>query len=234
MLQAHPRPSLASWVLVLATLLTTGAACQNRPADCGRHETLERCLWERGTASPDAGTRDEDGNPSGNEGGGLDPIGELTPEATRLDATLSRMTEIIAAGLEWTLVDEGARALCSGAPEFPDAQPGLPDPTPDAWTCSVADLELGEQPLALEASHGVLSLSAVDLDDGESAELFELAQRRFDGWCAGRSLQRLESDALAEFLRCSLADGPYLVIARFPRDLEAGRWQISIAIVDAG
>jgi hypothetical protein len=228
--QAHQR---CSWGNVLVTLALMSAGCRTRPAEC-RHENLERCLWERGTASPGPGSNDEGGKSGGaSDDGGLDGI-EVTPEATRLDATLTRMTEIIAAGIEWALVDESARSLCTSPPHSPDPQPGLPDPTPDAWTCSITDLELGEQALELEAGQGVLSLSAVDLDDDDSAALFELAQRRFDGWCAGRGLKQLESDGLAEFYRCSLADGPYLVIARFPRDPEAGRWQISIAIVDAG
>lgn len=216
-------------VPVLLALAAATAACRTRPSDC-RHEAVEQCLWERGVAPPTPDANDDDDG----DGELDDGDGEVTPETTKLDDTLTAMTEIIAAGLEWALVDERARSLCSGPPTVPEPDPALPPPNPDAWTCAIAGLELGEQPLELEASEGVLSLSAINLGDAESTTLFELAQARFGGWCANRGFREVESDGLSEFYRCSLADGPYLVVARFPRDLEAGRWQISIAIVDAG
>ena len=42
------------------------------------------------------------------------------------------------------------------------------------------------------------------------------------------------SGGLQDYYRCSLPEGPYLVVARFPRDAKASRWQVSIAIVNAG
>lgn len=242
----------------LLVLIALACACRTRPNDCS-HESTERCLWEAGVASPATANSDGDAN------GGPTQLDDFTEQATQLDATLTEMISIIAAGLEWSLVDAHARALCTETPDDPNSpgvrddpgSPGSPDESPkeadrpgdgkvrpkpapspgkdvDAWTCAIGELSFAEQPLALEASMGVLSLSAADIGDSESAELFELAQQRFDGWCAAQTLEEFEGEGLAEFYRCSLPDGPYLVIARFPRDLEAGLWQVSIAIVDAG
>ena len=165
----------------------------------------------------------DDGDEAGEPGVASDP--------TMLDETLARMVAIIGAGLEWSLVDDRARALCSG--DLRDPDPELPPATPSTWSCAIEDLEIHDQPLALEASPGVLSLSAIDIGDAESADLFEFARRRFDGWCA-TPFTRFEGQGLQEFYRCSLPAGPFLVLAKFPRDLKADRWQVSIAILDAG
>ncbi len=215
--------------LLLAVAGLAGAGCRTKPSGCA-HASTERCLWEAGVAPPTK-TADEakpiDGDDPYAEGG-------VASEPTQLDGTLAEMVTIIGAGLEWSLVDERARTLCSEEPRAPELDAGMPSPSPEAWTCAIPALDLGNRPLALEASEGVLSLSAYDIGDADSAELFELAQRRYDDWCAGERFKEFEGEGLAEFYRCSLPEGPYLVVARFPRDLKAGRWQVSIAIVDAG
>ncbi|MFO7561712.1 MAG: hypothetical protein R6X02_03625 [Enhygromyxa sp.] len=213
-------------LVVLALAGLAGASCRSVPTDC-EHESAERCRWEAGVSPPQLANNSdfEDGDAVGDPGVAGDPI--------VLDETLARMVAIIGAGLEWSLVDERARALCSGEPRQPEASPELPPPAPGAWTCETEQLEVHGQPLALEASDGVLSLSAVALGDAESAELLEFARRRFNGWCAA-SFTSFVGQSLQEFYRCSLPAGPYLVLARFPRDLETDRWQVSIAILDAG
>jgi hypothetical protein len=212
-------------VLALAVLM--GASCRSTPTQC-EHDSAERCLWEAGVSPP---SRPDDPNPEGGAEIGEDGVAS---EPTELDETLGEMVGIIAAGLEWPLVDEHARALCSGEPRDPEPNPELPPSSPNAWTCAITGLEIHEQQLALEASDGVLSLSAIDIGEAESAELFEFAQRRFDGWCAGDPFTQFEGEALQEYYRCSLPEGPYLVVARFPRDAKASLWQVSIAIVNAG
>ena len=214
-------------VLALAGLL--GASCRSTPTSC-EHESTERCLWEAGVSPPPSS---DDLDP---EGGAEAEEGGVASEPTELDETLAQMISIIGACLEWALVDEHARGLCSGEPRDPDLDidPEQPGATLDAWTCATAGLEINEQPLVLEASDGVLSLSAVDIGDAESAALFEFAQQRFDGLCAGDPFIQFEAEGLQEYYRCSLPEGPYLVVARFPRDAKATRWQVSIAIVNAG
>lgn len=209
----------ATLALALAlAALASASACRTTAPDC-RFESTERCRWEAGVTPPKPGTVD----PS-IEGDPVNPA--VVADKAELDQALGQMISIIGAGLEWPLVDEQARKLCHGE------QSG---PTPSvAWTCGVGKLRINDQSLALEASDGVLSLSAAELDEAQSEELFEFARRRFAGWCAGGPFRRLEGDGLQEFYRCSLPEGPYLVVARFPRELKAGLWQVSIAILDAG
>jgi hypothetical protein len=210
-------------LVALALAGLTGASCRSVPTDCD-HDSAQRCLWEAGVALPPVANNSnfDDGDEAGDPGVASGP--------TALDQTLSRMVAIIGAGLEWSLVDERARALCSGEPR--DSEGSADTRGSSVWICA-SELEIQGQPLALEASHGVLSLSAVDLGDAESAEFFEYARRRFDGWCA-TPFSAIEGPNLQEFYRCSLPAGPYLVLARLPRDAKAQRWQVSIAILDAG
>jgi len=211
------------WEATLAlAALASAASCRATPADC-KFDSTERCLWEAGVAAPE---------PTPSEGDPDSPGGPVNPgviaEQAELDQTLTQMVSIIGAGLEWPFVDQRARRMCRG-----ELVPATTTSS-DAWSCATGKLRIHNQPLALEARDGVLSLSAVDMSDAESAELFEFAQRRFAGWCAGDSFMRFEAEPLQEFYRCSLPDGPYLVVARFPRELEARAWQVSIAILDAG
>jgi hypothetical protein len=204
-----------------------GASCRSTPTQC-QHQSDERCLWEAGVAPPPSS------NDAEAEGGGEFGEDGVAGEPTELDETIAQMVSIIGAGVEWSLVDERARTLCSGEPRDPEPNPELPPATANAWTCAIAGLEIHDQQVALEASEGVLSLSAIDIDEAESAELFEFAQRRFDSWCGGDPFTQFEGEGLQEYYRCSLPEGPYLVVARFPRDAKASLWQVSIAIVDAG
>jgi hypothetical protein len=213
-------------LVALALAGLTGASCRSVPTEC-EHDSVERCRWEAGVAPPPVANNSnfDDGDEAGDPGVASDP--------TALDETLARMVAIIGAGLEWSLVDQRARALCSGEPRDPAADSELPPKAPSAWSCVIEELEIHDQPLTLEASHGVLSLSAAEIGDAESAELFEFARRRFAGWCA-TPFTSFEGQGLQEFYRCSLPAGPFLVLARFPRDLKADLWQVSIAILDAG
>ncbi|PRP92871.1 hypothetical protein ENSA5_46360 [Enhygromyxa salina] len=214
-------------LLLLALPMAGGASCPAKRSDC-EYDSSERCLWERGELSPAAGgdeQLDGEGGPAADSGG------SNSPDSTELDVAVSSMIEIMRAGVEWSLVDEQARGLCrepnSEGQLVPTEVIAAPD---DAWSCRVS---LDDQQLTLEAGSGVLSLSSVKLDDGQSDELFESARARFDERCAGRFVD-LEGTKGESFLRCSLPEGPYLVLARFPRDLDQRAWQVSIAIVDAG
>lgn len=219
-----PRRSVHA-VLALAGLL--GASCRATPTQC-EHQSSERCLWEAGVSPP---VNPDDPDP---QVGGELGEGGVASETTELDETLEQMISIIGAGLEWSLVDERARALCSDEPRSPEPDGEFPPAAADAWTCTtIAGLQIHEQQLALEASDGVLSLSAIDVKDAESADLLEFARSRFSRLCAGQ-FTHFEPEGLQEYYRCSLPEGPYLVLARFPRDAKASRWQVSIAIVNAG
>jgi len=122
-------------------------------------------------------------------------------------------------------------------PDKPKPKPkrgkrGKPD-EPEIWRCSLEWLKINEVELVLEASEGVISLSAEGLAREPSEAVAAFAQARFDDWCA-TEFEEFEGVGLDVVRRCDLPEGPYLVIARFPRDKDAMTWQVSIAVVDAG
>jgi hypothetical protein len=203
--------------------------CRATPTDC-KSDSNQRCIWEQRVATPeDVG--ELDGGELGGDSGGATPT-----ERAELEQTLTSVIEIMRVGLEWPLVDQRARALCSQ----PDAEGviseaaiQLADEAGLAWSCPIANLQLDDQGLTLEASQGVISLSASELDAVRSEELAERARARFAGKCRGE-FEELEGAQKEVFHRCALPEGPYLVVSRFPLDPEGDLWQVSIAVVDAG
>ena len=229
--------------LALGLPLLMGASCRARPDDC-THDSLERCTWEEavnasgGSAETQASARTEAGDEEGSGGGGI----VLTEtEQDDLDKTLDEMIEVMASGLEWTLADEQARELCRvmengqlvPAPVTSVEHEDEPEDGPEIWRCVLPWLRINGVELELEASAGVLSLSADGLGLEPSESLARFAEARFDEWCAG-GFEELEGSGLDVVHRCALPQGPYLVVARFPRDEDASTWQVSIAVVDAG
>lgn len=142
----------------------------------------------------------------------------------------------------------------AGAGEDPDTKPEPSEPrscpTPDAprdpagastepgaeaWACRPTDeVTINERALALEAGGGVVALTAAEVGGDESSSILDFALARFDEWCEDRSFIALDGKVHQEFHRCALPEGPYLVVGRFPCDLEADRWQVSIAVMDEG
>jgi hypothetical protein len=225
--------------MLLSLSLLTAASCRATPTDC-KHDSTERCLWEQAVVTP----VDSDGELDAGELGG-DPDGADPAEQVELEYTLTSIIDIMQLGLEWPLVDQRARTLCTQRDEdgevieaaIETAQPAeeteATEETAPAWSCPVAGLELDGTDLTLEASQGVISLSATDLDAARSEQLVARALTRFAQKCQGQ-FEEIEGAKLEVFHRCALPEGPYLVIARFPRDPEANLWQVSIAVVDAG
>gem|GEM_PF-2105758 len=242
------------------------SGCRRATPDCA-YDSVERCLWEQGRASPD----DPVGVSLGEHGGDLDDTG-VAERANwgQVDVMLAELVNAMGPGLEWALVDARARALCSDpehptleaesnpdaspAPEDPDgdepgprpgSKPGpRPGPKPDpgveadpgvAWACWPATpIPILERNFSLETGGGVLALSTTHIAERESAEILAFALERFDSWCEGGSFERTDSRINHEVYRCALPEGPYLLVGRFPNDLEAELWQISIAVMDAG
>lgn len=214
-------------LLPLVALLAL--ACRRLPSDC-EYDSLERCLWERGGATP--GSTDAAG-PKG-EGGGegqLEGGDELIERWDDLDTTLDQLAELIGSGLEWPLVDERARELCGSPPTLRHAED---DDDPRAWVCPLAGmLELDGHTLQLEVGEGVVSLTSDELTEQVSGKLVALALDTTRQSCEG-GFQSVDGPVNQEFQRCTLHAGPLLYIGRFPRDLDADRWQVSLAVVDAG
>ena len=241
---------LARLILLLATPALLGAACPRRPEDC-EHDSIERCNWEQAVGKAEAGEGSGSGKGSGDSTGDGFYEGEYSSEERdELDATLLDMIEIMGGGLEWSLVDTRARELCRVRDENGQLVPAPVElisaaegeasagegAGSEVWRCQLDWLEINGQSLELEASDGVISLSAVGLDRALSETVADFARARFDERCASR-FEIYEGAALDEFHRCPLPEGPYLVVARFPEDPddpEATLWQVSIAVVDAG
>ncbi|NVB38492.1 hypothetical protein G6O69_11685 [Pseudenhygromyxa sp. WMMC2535] len=222
---------LALLSLALSPLSSTG--CAKTPPDC-EYDSVERCLWERGRAKPD------DPNASTAK---VDDGSELTSQrrdASPLDRTVDDLIELMGVGLEWALIDERARAMCIEAPKRPpsprrDEDEDEPPAAGEPWLCDPGeDLTINGNGLILEAGDGVIALTSTEVDEAGSAEVVEFALQRFDDWCARNFFEPVEGKIHEELYRCSLPEGPFLVVSRFPRDLDADRWQVSIAVMDAG
>lgn len=253
-------PRLAPVVVLLAAPALIGAACPRRPDDC-EHDSIERCNWEQAVGKAEAG----EGSGSGGEdsaGEGTDEGEVSSEERDELDETMLAMIEIMGGGLEWSLVDARGRELCrvrdengalvpapvelgakaegeAGSSEGDAGKANKADASKagaELWRCPLDWLEINGQSLVLEASDGVISLSAVGLDRALGETVADFARARFDERCAS-AFEIYEGATLDVFHRCPLPEGPYLVVARFPEDPdepETTRWQVSIAVVDAG
>lgn len=222
----------AAALSVLSVLSVAALACHRPPPDC-EYDSVERCLWDRGGVTPGSsegvGTPDEAGGAQGQ----VDGEDELVERWDELDVALGQLAELIGSGLEWPLIDERARALCGSPPELRETTEGAAD-DPPAWACPLAEaLELDGTALMLEVGEGVVSLTADAVTDRVSGKLVELALTTTRGSCLD-NFQSVDGPVNQEFSTCTLRAGPLLYVGRFPRDLDADRWQVSIAVVDAG
>ncbi len=204
-------------------------ACHRPPPDC-EFDSVERCLWERGVAPPDPSDAGGPSIESAGNGEGQ-PVGEAEPfeRWLALAATIDELAVLIGSGLEWALIDERARELCGSPPELRETLDG-----PPAWVCSpAAALEIDGNQLRLEVGEGVVSLTAEGLTERVSGKLVALALDTIGEACQG-DFHSVEGPVNQEFSMCALRSGPVLYVGRFPQDLDADRWQVSIAVVDAG
>lgn len=214
--------------LLLVTVLALG--CRRVPPDC-EYDSVERCLWERGGATPES-TEGGDAPGEGGSPGEGGAEGEPVERWDELDGALEQLAELIGSGLEWPLIDERARELCGSPPTVGEVD--TDDDEPRAWVCPLAEvLELDGHTLMLEVGEGVISLTADALTDSISGKLVALALDTTRESCEG-GFQSVDGPVNQEFQRCTLRAGPLLYVGRFPRDLDADRWQVSIAVVDAG
>ena len=226
----RPAPSVALG-LALAGVVGAGG-CRHKPEGC-EHDSIERCLWDRGVAQPeaDSGGREAGEGPDSPDSG----VSEDEREAlSALDQKVQDMIDAMGVGLEWALVDERARDLCGSEPAKPPEPSKQGGAVEGAWFCELPSLQLGGQSLALEAGGGVVALTAKELAGLESADLLEFMRGRYAQWCREGGFTAIEGKRYEELYRCDLDAGPYIVVGRFPRDLEADRWQVSIAVLDAG
>lgn len=121
------------------------------------------------------------------------------------------------------------KKLCAEPPE--DAK------TADAVRCDPdPPLEPQGRPLTLELSKATIGLVATDLTDSDSSDLLTQAMKQLAGACGSpwTEIPSGADNAHEEFHTCPATAGSMLVVGRFPRDLGAGRWQFSLAVLGPG
>lgn len=125
--------------------------------------------------------------------------------------------------------------LCAEPPEEPGgAASGAPA---QALRCAPRPaMEPLGHPLTMELARGTVGLVAVDLSDRDSAALLEEALRQLAGTCAHgwTKIPSRADNAHEEFHTCTARSGSTVVLARFPIDLGAERWQFSLAVLGPG
>lgn len=219
--------------LALGLLLLVAACAGRRPPDCPRGMSTEQCLWQR--AQEDEATSDGLGpTPTGaGDGGGDDPGAGPTlgdPDWARVDAVLDEGIGMLAVGLSGDTVAAHSLQRCE--------QEASPRETPHgmAWTCHLEQPpRIAGRELTLEVgSEGLVSLAGFGFTDGESQIVLQAARERFSTRCAGGRFAAVEMRGLQEFSRCPLAEGPLLVLGRFPEPDQDEVWQVSFTVLGAG
>lgn len=209
---------------VLPALLVV-LACQHgrNPRDCAGM-TREQCLFERGKSGKTDGRTDPSSDGTG------DVEVEFESEGwTRMEQMLREAAGWLADGLGGEVVSEQAKQWCADEPSVLDKGHG------PSWACHVQDPpRVAGRDFTLESGDsGILAVAARDLDGDQSQDLIRQAKSRWRDWCVGSGFSAIERFAEEEFQSCALPGGPLLVIGRFPQDLEADLWQVSLTVMGA-
>ncbi len=203
------------------------------PLGCGHTKELkncegltrEQCVWKHARRS---------GTGTGTSNGAAEDAVEMTWESegswTRAEEMLQKAAEWLSDGLGGAIVSAQARKWCAETPTIVDKGHGA------SWICHVREPPLiAEREFTLEGSaRGVLAIAGRDFDGSQSAQVVNLALRRWRAWCADSRFSPIERFQDEEFHSCALPGGPLLVIGRFPQDLEADLWQVSLSVMGAG
>lgn len=209
----------------LAVALAFGCAHQRGGRDCAGL-TREQCLWKQARR---AGTPDPR-----SDGQSEDPEVEITWESegswTRLEQMLEQAAQWLSDGLGGEVLSHQARQWCAQEPTIQDSGREA------SWACHVEDPpRIGDREFTLEGNAGgIFAIAGRDFDGSRSRQIVELALRRWREWCVGARFSRVERFQDEEFHRCALPGGPLLLVGRFPQDLEADLWQVSLTVMGAG
>ena len=229
-----PRLSHVAWVAWVAwaalAWVSAAAACRHLPKGCEKHETREACLFRLGAENDnhdDAPATDGPRSPDN-----VDPV-YLTAEGwSAINQQIRDVAESMAAGLDARTIEEMVRQWCDDEPRSLDQRRASPTPPdPHNWICTLPIEErVSRTPIYLEHNQGAISISMPGLDEQGSAAALEGITKRWDRVCAER-LTPLEREERAEELyACELDGGPQIVVGRFPRDLEANLWQVTLML----
>lgn len=212
---------------LLLLLPLSGLACQHgkTPRDCAG-KTREQCLWER--AQRKAVERPLDGGNGSSVGPEFDP--RVEPAWTRMEDILGQAAEWLSDGLGGDVVSAQAREWCAEKPAVTQTDHG------PSWVCHLEDApKIHGQDFNLEGgAGGVLAVAARDFTGEQSERVVRQALGRWSSWCESARFDPIERYQDEEFHSCALPGGPLLVVGRFPQDLEADLWQVSLTVMGAG
>jgi hypothetical protein len=213
-------------ILVLVTFGLAAACAAGRATDRAcEGMTREQCAWDRARRGAKA-------TPGGD--GAVGSAG-VTVEL-QADRSWNRAEEILRATADWlaqglggAAVDTQVRQWCADPPAIVDKGHG------PSWICHMSEPpRIAGRDLTLEGSgSGVLALAARELSGDHSRRLVEEALGRWSSWCTDARFSPIERFQDEEFHRCALPGGPLLVVGRFPQDLEADLWQVSLTVMGA-
>jgi len=188
-----------------------------------RTEQTTKAAWDRAIHGPEA-RRNGRSNPSDS----ADPLAHDDPW-TRIGVMLSEAAAVVADGGDVAAVEGLAKRWCAFEPARKESPYGnvrvcVPDP-PITVGGGTFTIELGDM--------GVVGLAAMELSDRDSTELLRRALEAARRWCLGplRPAPQREEHRQDEFHMCPVAEGPLLAIGRFPRDLDADLWQVSLTVL---
>lgn len=214
------------WVRRLAALtLAVGlvvAACAKKA------EEAARSAWDAAVRGPGAG--DGDGESNG-PGGGDDPQRDAE-EWTAVTAVVDDIGEAFAPGVATVDLEALAERLCGRPPDRREEGGEM------VFTCEPDPrLLVMNESLEYEIStSGVVGIVAPDLTQAESQELLQAAKQRLSAGCRRpwATVDASAENAHDEFYTCVHDNGSTLAVGRLPRDLVAGQWQFSLAVLGPG
>jgi hypothetical protein len=212
----RPRPTILAALAALA--IVVGCA--------GRTEKHTREVWENATrvgGSEVAGP--------GTAPGAAEPATQAdhTPGWGRIDAVVEAARKAVANGADEDDIARLADRWCAQTPTPLSGPHGpvrvcVPEP-PLSVDGHALTLELGAE--------GVIGLVASDLSDTQSRDLLRAALTHGRSWCEGpwNAVGVRGDDAHQELHTCVAPGGSTLAAGRFPTDLEADLWQVSVSII---
>jgi hypothetical protein len=205
--------------IVAVALVVALAGCTRGQRDACRGKAQARCAWQDAVAQedPDAPARDPDGSAAD------DPDAQDRPFPER--AVLARVADLMAEGMGPDVVVTAALGYCAQAAATTD------DGT--TRTCPLRGPGESGVVWSLEIRGDAVTLSALGLDGPQAQALWSSLRDRWARRCREPFAPIGGEEAHRELVRCSFGDGPVLVLGRFPRDLEADLWQVSLAVVSA-
>ncbi|GEM_PF-3772684 len=203
------------------------ASCRPPAPGCKRGENLEKCIFHQGRReAPHTGAATHTPN-----------LQQENPEFavegwSRVDNNLIGVAKLMAAGMNHGTVESAVRDWCDDETHsLAMRRAGTNKSSPHSWICTLPDTDdLSQLPIYLEHQRGAISISIPSLGAKQSAATLRAMMQRWNRVCT-RPLRLLERDErLEDLYTCELNGGPQIVLGRFPRDIDAGLWQVSLML----